>query len=103
VVIRSVELAAPSQAPRMTVNVRQRPPTLLERVSESAGGRSWSATSSRDLRELFTRAIDEVRARYLVTFYPEGQRRPGWHELKIGVKGRVDVKARPGYYLGPQE
>jgi VWFA-related protein len=103
IVVHSVELKAPGQTQMNYTYARQRPPTLLEWVAEAAGGRAWSATSSRDLRELFTRAIDEMRARYLVTFYPDGPRRPGWHELKIGVKGRGDVKARPGYYLAAPE
>jgi hypothetical protein len=59
----------------------------------------WSATSSRDLKGAFTRAIDEMRGRYLVTFYPQGVQREGWHELKVTVKARGEVKARPGYYV----
>ena len=71
---------------------------FLERLAEATGGRTWSATSDRDLRELFTRALDEMRARYLLTYTPRGVNGPGWHELKVKLKaGRADVTARPGY------
>jgi Ca-activated chloride channel homolog len=97
VVIHAVELS--SREPHFRPGRGTPPPTLfLEALVDAAGGRRWSATSSRDLRELFTRAIDEMRARYLVTFYPEGVSREGWHELKVSVKARGEVTARPGYF-----
>lgn len=76
---------------------------FLNRLADAAGGRTWSATSDRRLRELFTRALDEMRARYLLTYTPAGVRAPGWHELKVRLKnGRADVTARPGYFVaGP--
>jgi Ca-activated chloride channel family protein len=73
--------------------------SFLADLSDAAGGRLWSATSSRDLKAAFTRAIDEMRARYLVTFYPQDVAREGWHELKVTVKVRGEVRARPGYYV----
>jgi hypothetical protein len=59
---------------------------FLDRLAEAAGGRTWSATSDRQLRKLFTRALDEMRARYLLTYTPSGVSRPGWHELKVKLK-----------------
>jgi Ca-activated chloride channel family protein len=73
---------------------------FLDRLAEAAGGRTWSATSDRQLKELFTRALDEMRARYLLTYTPSGVSRPGWHELKVKLKtGGGDVTARPGYFV----
>jgi VWFA-related protein len=73
---------------------------FLDRLAEAAGGRTWSATSDRQLRELFTRALDEMRARYLLTYTPSGVSRSGWHELKVKLKnGGADVTARPGYFV----
>jgi len=73
---------------------------FLDRLVDASGGRTWSATSDRQLRELFTRALDEMRARYLLTYTPAGVRAPGWHELKVRLKtGRADVAARPGYFV----
>jgi hypothetical protein len=40
-----------------------------------------------------------MRARYVVTFYPEAPAKPGWHELKVSVSGGGDVTTRPGYFV----
>jgi Ca-activated chloride channel homolog len=78
-------------------------PSFLEELVGAAGGRRWSTTASRDLRSLFARAIEEMRARYLVSFYPEGVRRDGWHDLKVSVDVPGDVTARPGYFGSIQD
>ena len=71
---------------------------MLEPMTAASGGRIWSATSSRDLQRLFTRALDEMRARYLLTFTPTGVAKGGWHTLKVTLKNaRGEVTARPGY------
>jgi VWFA-related protein len=80
--------------------VRVENDNFLDRLAEVAGGRTWSASSDRQLRELFTRALDEMRARYVVTYTPRGVSHPGWHALKVNVKaGGADVTARPGYFV----
>ena len=80
--------------------VRVESNTFLERLVDASGGRTWSATSDRQLRELFTRALEEMRARYLLTYTPRGVRGAGWHELKVRLKnGRADITARPGYFV----
>jgi VWFA-related protein len=72
-------------------------------VAKAGGGRAWSATSVGALRELFERVLDELRARYLITYYPSGVSRDGWHDVKVSLKNaRGDVTARPGYYADPQ-
>ncbi len=73
---------------------------FLDRLAETSGGRTWSASSDRELRELFTRALDEMRARYLLTYTPRGVGRPGWHEMKVKLKnGGAEITARPGYFV----
>jgi len=73
---------------------------FLDRLAELSGGRTWSATSDRQLRELFTTALEEMRARYLLTYTPHGVNHAGWHELKVRLKnGRADITARPGYFV----
>ncbi|OLC49208.1 MAG: hypothetical protein AUH43_08040 [Acidobacteria bacterium 13_1_40CM_65_14] len=72
--------------------------TFLDRLTQAARGRAWSATSDRQLRELFTRALDEMRARYLLTYTPRGVDTAGWHSVKVSLKNaRGDITARPGY------
>jgi VWFA-related protein len=77
--------------------------SLIDQLTQTSGGRTWSAASDRQLQDLFTRALDEMRARYLLSYTPRGVARPGWHELKVKVKaGGADVTARRGYFVaGP--
>ena len=77
---------------------RQSP--ILQRLAEAGGGRRWRAASPADLRNLFGRVLDELRARYLLTYSPKGVATEGWHDVKVTLKGaRGDVTARPGYYV----
>ena len=72
---------------------------FLDRLADTCGGRTWSAATSRDLGRLFARALDEMRARYLLTFTPS-RHAAGWHQLKVTLKGsRGDLVARPGYFV----
>ena len=77
-----------------------RPSGFLGRLADAGGGRRWFATSSSDLRELFDRALNELRSRYLLTYSPSGVERAGWHDVRVTLKNaRGDVTARPGYYV----
>jgi VWFA-related protein len=68
-------------------------------VARAGGGRAWSATSAGALRELFERVLEELRAGYLITYYPSGVSREGWHDVKVTLKNaRGEVTARPGYF-----
>jgi uncharacterized protein YegL len=74
---------------------------FLKRVTHEAGGRTWSASSNRDLQELFRRAIHDMRDRYVLTYTPGGVSRPGWHALSVKLaRTHADVLARPGYWVG---
>lgn len=80
--------------------VRVESDAFLDKLTQISGGRSWSATSDRQLQDLFTKALDEMRARYLLTYTPRGVRQTGWHELKVKLKnGSADVTARRGYFV----
>jgi VWFA-related protein len=81
--------------------VRAQPssPFLGELVAAS-GGRRWAATSAAGLTDLFAEALTEMRARYLLTYYPTDGERAGWHPLSIRLaRGRADVTHRPGYQV----
>ena len=44
-------------------------------------------------------ALNELRARYLLTYSPNGGSREGWHDVKVTLKNtRGEVTARPGYF-----
>jgi len=74
---------------------------VLQALTLQAGGRVWSAKSPRDLKPLFTQALEEMRARYLLTYSPNDPPKEGYHTLKVTLKNaRGDVTARPGYFVG---
>jgi uncharacterized protein YegL len=80
--------------------VQFRPDPFLDRLAEITGGQTWSAQSDRQLEELFGRVLDEMRARYLLTYTPAGPQKPGWHQIKVSLKGaRGDVIAKQGYFV----
>jgi VWFA-related protein len=80
-----------------------RPSEILGELASAGGGRRWAAQSSRDLRGLFGRVLNELRTRYLLTYTPNGVERDGWHDVKVTLKGaRGDVTARPGYFVSAQ-
>jgi VWFA-related protein len=74
---------------------------VLQALTRQAGGRVWSAKSPRDLKPLFTQALEEMRARYLLTYSPNDPPKEGYHTLNVTLKNaRGDVTARPGYFVG---
>lgn len=76
------------------------PSETLSQLADAGGGRRWIAQSSRDLRGLFGRVLNELRSRYLLTYTPTGVGRDGWHDVKVTLRGaRGDVTARPGYFV----
>jgi len=73
---------------------------LLRSLAEGTGGRLFHADSSRGLRELFVQIVREMKGRYLLTYYPRGVSREGWHTLQVKLKiARGDLIARHGYYV----
>jgi VWFA-related protein len=73
---------------------------LLKRVAEATGGRLLNAGSSRRLRGVFVEILNEMKTRYIVSYYPQPQPREGWHDVRVDVKrGRGDVIVRRGYHM----
>lgn len=97
VLVHVVELVADEWMGMRSGEIR--PSKFLGELADTGGGRRWFAKSSRDLRELFGKALNELRARYLLTYSPNGVSREGWHDVKVSLKNaRGDVTARPGYF-----
>lgn len=96
-VVHVVELVADQWLGARGAEVR--PSSFLGRLADTGGGRRWFAKSPRDLRELFGKALNELRARYLLTYSPSGVSPDGWHDVKVTLKNaRGEVTARPGYF-----
>ncbi len=74
----------------------RRPSPLLGELADLTGGRVWAAEDGEALKRAFLAALDETRGRYLLRYEPRGVAR-GWHELKVRLKVKGDVRARRGY------
>lgn len=67
---------------------------------DAGGGRFWGADEPEHLGDRFAAVLREMRARYLLVYTPKGVPTPGWHDVKVRLKGvRGDVQARPGYFV----
>jgi Ca-activated chloride channel family protein len=74
---------------------------FLRDLAATTGGRAIDIESTRDLRAVFLRILDEFRQRYLMSFTPQGVARDGWHRLEVRLKARrATVNARSGYQSG---
>jgi VWFA-related protein len=73
-------------------------PEFLQDLGDTTGGDLIEVESTKNLKETFTRILDEFRHRYLLSYEPRGVEKNGWHPLEVKVKrSGVKVKARPGY------
>ena len=71
---------------------------FLRGLAAASGGRLFDASFA-TLRETFTKVLNDIRARYLLTYSPDPA--PGWHTLDVRLaRGRGDVVARRGYWAG---
>jgi Ca-activated chloride channel family protein len=95
-VIYGVEL---TDTPRGSLS-QSRGDQILVPVTEAAGGRRWVTDQSPRIGPLLLEALADMRARYLLTYYPEAPVTSGWHDLKVTLKtGRGDILTRPGYLV----
>lgn len=73
---------------------------FLRALASASGGGVFDASFS-TLGDTFARVLSDIRARYLLSFYPANPT-PGWHTLEVRVKGdRGEVTARRGYWIAP--
>jgi VWFA-related protein len=72
----------------------------LAPIAQETGGDTIVAESTKDLKTLFVKMLREMQARYVLTYYPRGVTRDGWHTIDVRLVGRNgDLKARRGYYV----
>jgi Ca-activated chloride channel homolog len=71
---------------------------VLKQVCDTTGGEVVAVERREALRTAFLKILENMRSRYLLTYYPTGVERVGWHELKVRLRNkRGTVIARPGY------
>jgi Ca-activated chloride channel homolog len=74
---------------------------VLPRLAELTGGVFVKESSVERVAERFGEILESFRNRYMISFYPTGVERAGWHTLKVRVKSGGDVRARSGYWPAP--
>lgn len=106
---RSDDRAAPM--PTMDLTGRMlpmtTPPSLeflhtwgMRQIAESTGGRYWEAESPMRLKSAFAAITETMSRRYILSYEPQGVKRPGWHEIELRLPGRTgDIHARRGYWV----
>ena len=73
------------------------PGPLLKAATETTGGRAVTERNPKKLAAAFREALEEVRARYLLSYTPDTNTAPGWRRLEVKVKGGGRIWARKGY------
>lgn len=71
----------------------------LAKVVDESGGRIFNVVDPREIQPVFIRILDELRAQYVLGYYPNNKRNDGqWHRVKVAVEAAdVDVRAPRGY------
>jgi VWFA-related protein len=71
---------------------------VMERLSNSTGGRVFAMASIDQLSSAFDTLLEELSHQYLIGYPPPGDVRDGkFHEIKVRVDGHNNVRARNGY------
>lgn len=72
----------------------------MRQIAESTGGRYWEAESPGRLKTAFAAIAENMSQRYILSYEPQGVKRPGWHAIELKLRGRTgDVHARRGYWV----
>lgn len=76
------------------------PPNIpfLRSLADDTGGEAVVATRLDEFSGAFASLLERARSRYLITYYPQGPERTGWHEVRVKLRARRgEVVARRGY------
>ena len=72
----------------------------LRQIAEMSGGRYWEAESPARLKAAFGAITESMAQRYVLTYEPQGVKRPGWHEIDLRLKVRAgEIHTRRGYWV----
>jgi len=72
----------------------------LEVFTQYTGGREYSFMTQRAFEQAVSDIGEELHSQYLLTYSPNNQNEPGFHEIKVRVlKPDLEVRKRDGYYI----
>jgi VWFA-related protein len=100
-----LDAARRSEAIVYAVSVRasgDRGDTFLRDVAAATGGRLFTVKDAKGLRASFLDVLEDIRARYVLSFTPSSPDPAGWHALQVRLKNgkKGEVLARGGYWSG---
>jgi len=78
----------------------------IEAFTKGTGGSEFGFHSQRTLEEAVQHLGEELHSQYFISYSPNNRDEAGFHEIKVLVPGRPEVKrvqTRPGYWLGPKQ
>ena len=68
------------------------------------GGAHLATFRDRSIEKAIDEIGGELHSQYSLSYTPTGTGEMGYHEIKVSVdRAGVKVRARPGYYLAPEE
>jgi len=72
-----------------------------EKMTKATGGQEFSFYKQKGLEDAIARLGSEIHSQYVVTYNPSNKEEGGWHDIKVTLPGRPDLKirARPGYWM----
>lgn len=73
---------------------------LLRDLVDRTGGRLTVSRTSDDFVDALRTSLAHIRARYLLSYSPEGVEREGWHDINVSVPGHpgYEIRSRRGYW-----
>jgi len=98
-------LSLPGRVPVATITTPAEPnvPRFLEAITEVTGGQLLRARGRTGLQDQFVAALRDMKARYVLSYMPDGVERTGWHAIDLRLTRRKGVvTARRDYFVAPQ-
>jgi VWFA-related protein len=87
---------------RFSVHARLFDDRFLQGVADDSGGRYFEFDDASSMEQEFRRVVEDIRSRYLLSYYPTGVAEDGWHDLEVKLVNRkAELRARQGYYVEP--
>ena len=73
---------------------------VLSKFASISGGRAFFTEDLERLDAYFEEILEDLSNQYLLSYpYPDAERDGQWHKVRVEVKGKHDVRVRPGYRL----
>lgn len=83
---------------------RNKAKRALDQLAEVSGGYAYYPKSLSEVEEITPQIAHEIRNQYILSYSPPGVLDGSYRKIKVDVRGvrGATVRARSGYYAGPQ-